>query len=199
MAVTTSKKVKYVGTKDFIDAETGEIQHMAVTGIEDRDFNFTKVWVANIVQTLDLIGNQKIKVCTYIIEHVTRDNLFAATQRDIAKKSGVSLQTVNITMKALLDADFIRKKSNALYIINPDMMFKGTRNGRMNILQQYQNADYIPLSNEEKLNNLLASVNQLQEQIKILKQKIKDEKKEGEENDDTRSEVDSRVQADAAS
>ena len=196
MSNTTTKKVKFVGTQKFINAATGEIQEMQVTDIEERDFNFTKVWVANIIQTLDLIGGQKIKVCTYIIDHVNRDNVFIGSQRDIAEKANVSYQTVNITVKALMDANFIRRKGIGVYILNPDMLYKGSRTGRLNVVQQYQAADYVPLSNKEKLNNLMDTIKHLTEQANNLMLEIQ---KEEAENDDTRSEINSRVQADAAS
>lgn len=194
-ARTTTKKVKYIGTQKFINAATGELEEMQVTNIEERDFNFTKVWIANIIQTLDLIGGQKIKVCTYIIDHVNRDNVFIGSQRDIAEKANVSYQTVNITVKALLDANFIRRQGIGVYILNPDMLYKGSRTGRLNVVQQYQAADYVPLSNKEKLNNLMDTINHLTEQANKLMLEIQ---KEENKNDDTRSEVDSRVQADAA-
>lgn len=195
MAATTSKKVKFIGTQKFINADTGELETMQVTNIEERDFNFTKVWIANIIQTLDLIGGQKIKVCTYIIDHVNRDNVFIGSQRDIAEKANVSYQTVNITVKALMDANFIRRKGIGVYILNPDMLYKGSRTGRLNVVQQYQAADYVPLSNREKLNNLMDTIKHLTEQANNLMLEIQ---REEAENDDTRSEINSRVQADAA-
>lgn len=182
MSNTTTKKVKFVGTQKFINAATGEIQEMQVTDIEERDFNFTKVWVANIIQTLDLIGGQKIKVCTYIIDNASKDNVFWGSQREIADRTHVSLKTVNVTIKALLDADFIRMRAPGAYILNPDMLFRGSRAGRLNVLQQYQNADYIPLTDEEKLKNLLASINELQQKAIQLQKKItiKNQKAESE-------------------
>ena len=60
------------------------------------------------------------------------------TYRQIAKKSGISLDTVRVTMKALMDSNFIRKINNGAYCVNPDVLFKGTRTGRLNVLLQYQ-------------------------------------------------------------
>lgn len=59
----TNKTVKVVGTRQYIDAETGELQTMAVTTVEDRDFNFHKFWMKNFIQTLDIVGNKKTKLC----------------------------------------------------------------------------------------------------------------------------------------
>lgn len=59
---TTRKKVKFLGTKEFIDKETGEIHKMQVTDIEERDANFHKIWLGHMLESLDMIGNQKIRV-----------------------------------------------------------------------------------------------------------------------------------------
>ena len=59
MSVTTTKKVKVIGRQDYINVETGELESFDVTRIEDRDFNFTKVWMRNFISALDIVGNQK--------------------------------------------------------------------------------------------------------------------------------------------
>src|SRR5699024_12659903 len=63
---TTRKKVKFLGTKEFIDASTGEKETMQVTNIEERDANFHKIWLGHMLESLDMIGNQKIRVAMFI-------------------------------------------------------------------------------------------------------------------------------------
>lgn len=168
----TTKKVKYVGTEQFINATTGELQEMQVTSIEDRDFNFTKIWMKNFIATMDIVGNQKTKFCYWVIDNLNRDNMLIGTQRELAKQSGISLQTVSITMKLLMDADFLRKKYSGVYIVNPDIVFRGTRQKRMNVLNMYSTAQKIEMTNEEKLANILRSIEQLQHQAEMLKKDI---------------------------
>ena len=137
-AAGTSKKVKVIGTKKYVDNETGEIENFQVVSVEDRDFNFHKVWLESIVNSIDLIGNQKTKLAFWIIENLNKENQLVMTQRQIADKSGISLKTVSTTMKALLDSNFLRKINAGAYCVNPEVLFKGTRNGRLNVLFQYQ-------------------------------------------------------------
>ena len=177
MAQKTTKKVKFVGTEQFINATTGELVDMTVTSIEDRDFNFTKIWMKNFIATMDIVGNQKTRFCYWLIDHLNRDNMLIGTQRKLAEESGISLQTVNLTMKLLMDADFLRKMSSGVYIINPDIVFKGTKNKRMNILNQYSQATRIEMTDEEKLNNILDSIKALEAKAKLLEQSIKTQKK----------------------
>ena len=41
----TTKKQKFVGYKILVDPETGETYPMQMNVMEDRDFNFHKVWL----------------------------------------------------------------------------------------------------------------------------------------------------------
>lgn len=172
MEQATKKKIKCIGTEQYINARTGEIEEMQVTSIEDRDFNFYKIWMRNFIATLDIVGNQKTKLCFWLIDHLDRDNKLIGTYRTIADKSGVGLDTVRITMKILLDADFMRKQQNGVYIVNPDVLYKGSRSGRMNVLNQYNIAARAELTDEEKLSNLMDSITKLLQQAEVLKEKI---------------------------
>ena len=121
----TSKKVKVIGTMPFINAVTGEVEDFQVNSIEERDFNFTKIWMRNLIATLELVGNQKTKLAYWIIEHLDRENKLTLTLRQIAEQTGISLETVRITIKILLDADFLRKINISAYMVNPEVIFKG--------------------------------------------------------------------------
>lgn len=145
----TSKKVRVIGTETYINQTTGELQEMQVVNIEDRDFNFHKLWIGHIINSLDLIGNQKVKLAFWIIENLNRENQLIMTYRQIAEKSGISLDTVRRTMTALIESNFLKKINNGAYQINPDVIFKGTRNGRLNVLYQYNQTKTKNNKNEE--------------------------------------------------
>lgn len=168
----TNKKVKIIGTEEYINAQTGEIERMQVTSIEERDFNFHKVWLKNFIATLDLVGNQKTKLAFWIIENLNKENQLTMTYRQIATATNMSLDTVSKTMKILLDADFLRKINIGVYMVNPDVVFKGSRNGRLNVLNQYRDSERITIPDEEKLQNLLKSIDMLQKQAQTLMYKI---------------------------
>lgn len=54
----TTKKQRFVGYKELVDPETGEKYPMQMNVLEDRDFNFHKVWLQHLVNSLDSISNQ---------------------------------------------------------------------------------------------------------------------------------------------
>lgn len=166
----TSKKVKYVGTQQFLNTATGEIEDFQVTSIEERDFNFSKVWMRNFVATLDLVGNQKTKLAFWIIDNVNKENQLIATLRSMSDATGMSLETVRKTMSILQGADFLRKSANGVYVVNPDIVFKGTRNARINILNTYKELGYEEpkVSDEQKISNLQHSIEVLQDQLNQL-------------------------------
>lgn len=137
-SITTSKKTKIVGEKDYIDPVTGELQTMNVISVENRDFNFHKIWLGHIIQCLDLIGNKKIKVINFILENINYENKLCMSRRVISEKSGVCLRTVQETMQSLMKINLVQMHGLGVYRINPNMIFKGEHKQRMNILIEYK-------------------------------------------------------------
>lgn len=171
----TSKKVKFVGTQSYINADTGEIVDMQVSQIEERDFNFMKVWMTSFIATLEIVGNKKTKLCYWIVDNINKENMLIGTLRQISERTKISLETVRITMDILQDADFLRRKSQGVYIVNPDIIFKGGRGSRLNVLNQYNSSPKVELSDEAKLKNLLNTIQELTSEVEKLKQKLKEQ------------------------
>ena len=61
-AKVTTKNVKIVGKTEYIRKNTGEVEEMQVISVEERDFNFHKFWLRNILTTVDLISNKKNEI-----------------------------------------------------------------------------------------------------------------------------------------
>ena len=105
----TTKKVKVVGHVEYVNQATGEVEDFQVVRMEDRDFDFHKIWLGHVINSLDLIGNQKTKLAFWILDNLDSENKLTMTYRQIADKSGISLETVRITMQALIDSNFIQR------------------------------------------------------------------------------------------
>lgn len=134
----TTKRMKVVGTETYINQASGEIEEMQVVKFVDRDFNFHKIWLEHLIRSIELIGNQKLKVAFHIIDNLDRDNRFISTYRKIADSTGVSIDTVKLTIKALIESDFLKKIQVGVYQVNPDIIFKGSQKDRLNVLTVYQ-------------------------------------------------------------
>lgn len=151
MPSTTRRKVKVIGTETYINQSTGELNQMQVIDIEERDANFHKLWLGHILQTMDLIGNQKTKLAFWILDNLNVENQLIMTYRQIVEKSGISYDTVSRTMKALIDANFLIQINRGAYRVNPDVIFKGGKTARMNVLIKYRD--------EKKLDSQTSSEN----------------------------------------
>ncbi|EEQ9300826.1 replication/maintenance protein [Escherichia coli] len=138
MANTTRKKVKIVGKKQYLDPTTGEVSDFQVINIEERDANFHKIWLSNVIQSLDLIGNQKIRFAFWLMDQANKDNEITLTLRQMSELSKISLETVRLTVKSLIESDFLRRKNMGVYQINPNSIFKGGNGERLNVLFSYQ-------------------------------------------------------------
>ena len=45
----TTKKVKVIGIRKYINQDSGEIEDFQVVNIEEIDFNFHKIWLNHII------------------------------------------------------------------------------------------------------------------------------------------------------
>lgn len=136
---TTSKKQKLIGTQEYVNQNTGEVVPMIVTSIEDRDFNFHKMWLNNLIMSLDEITNRKMELAFWIIENLNKENQLVMTQRKIADKTGISIKTVSETMRLLQQGEipFLVKINSGAYQVNPDVIWKGSHTSRMGIVFDY--------------------------------------------------------------
>lgn len=136
---STRKKVKVIGTETYINQRTGTLEDMQVITIEDRDANFHKIWLEHIIHSMDIIGNQKIRFAFWLLDQMNSENQITMTLRQMAEKSSMSLDTVRRTIKSLLESDFLVKYNWGVYQVNPDVIFKGGKTNRLNVLLEYGN------------------------------------------------------------
>ncbi|PLC55999.1 replication/maintenance protein RepL [Photobacterium carnosum] len=134
---TTTKKTKIVGTQNFINQKTGEIVELNVVEASSTDFNFEKIWLGHIMQALDCLGSQRIKVVTWLLENKDNDNRIIARQADIAEGANVSKQTVTDVISTLISNDILKMVHRGVYLLNPNVIFKGHHGKRMDVLIRY--------------------------------------------------------------
>ena len=133
----TTKPIPVWHREEVIDPQTGEVIERYNVKIKERGANFHLMGLFHMTAALDLFGNQKTKILSYILENTNSDNIFLGTQRTIAEKTETSVNTVNSTIQMLVNADIMQKKHSGVYFINPNVIFKGGTNKRMDILYQY--------------------------------------------------------------
>jgi hypothetical protein len=135
-----------VGTQRYINADTGEILETTVIEKEvDRDFNFHKIWLNDLMSVLNLIGGKKLDILKYLLSEMrTQDNTISVTYRQIEKELNTSQKTIAETMKILQEANFITKVQNGLYMVNPDVIVRGNGKKRDALMIKYVEAKNEP-------------------------------------------------------
>lgn len=136
---TKVKKQKIIGKQNYINTGTGEvIETVVVEKNIEQDFNFFKVWIMDLMNVLELVGSKKMKVVNHILDNLNvRENLFIGTHVEISKKLNISRPVVSQTFKILIDSNLLVKKNIGVYMLNPDIIIKGSTGKRLNLLIKY--------------------------------------------------------------
>jgi DNA-binding transcriptional regulator YhcF (GntR family) len=135
---STTKKTKVIGTQEYLNTTTGELEEMQIIRMEDKDFDFEKIWLGQILSAIDEISNQKMRLLTHLLRiREKSNNTVIRTIRELEKETGVSKDTISRTLVVLERNKIIRRKTGVIFI-NPDVVFKGGYHNRMRILFEYK-------------------------------------------------------------
>ena len=75
-------------------------------------------------------------------------------------------------MRLLIDADFIRKHNAGVYVVNPNILYKGSRTARLNVLNTYSEigSQATKITVDEQIVNIENTINTLTQKLEHLKQ-----------------------------
>ena len=136
--------------RELIDAETGE--HMRVqqtTKLVYGSKNFWKCYMKEFLAVMKSLSGKQFNVFVYIIEHTKQsDNVFIGTYDKIVDDTKCSRQTVAAAMKTLQKKNFIKKRQNGVWMMNPDILMKGNDIKRMGLISEYEKIQ--PVNDEGK-------------------------------------------------
>lgn len=133
---TTTRKMKLMGTQDYVNKNTGQIIECQVIEHEERDANFQKIWIGHIASAIEELSNTKMKLVFYILSNADSNNVLIKTIADIIHDTGFSNKTIIDTLKILEKHDIIRRKTGVIFL-NPNVLFKGGTKKRHAILSIY--------------------------------------------------------------
>jgi DNA-binding HxlR family transcriptional regulator len=137
MTNKTSKKTKVIGTEQYVNTQTGEVEDFQVISIEEQDVNFQKIWLGHVLSAVDELSNAKMKVVFFLLNQAPKlSNVITMTIDEICTATGISKQTVVSTLKTLEKHDIIRRKTGVV-VLSPNVIFKGSYSKRMNVLMKY--------------------------------------------------------------
>jgi len=128
----------FSGQRRLLDAETGEIIDAQVVTKTVGDAGFHKIWLTEILELVDELGNAKMKVLMWLLSKADHQNQVVATWQEIADATGTSRPTVARLMSSLRKAGVIVEVRRTHWRLNPDVIFKGDHRQRMNVLVKYR-------------------------------------------------------------
>lgn len=138
-------------TRSLVDMETGE--QIDVQQIVKRIYGqkmFWKVYLMDFLQILGVLDSKQIDVFIYILRNTeASNNTFIGSQKKIAEKAGVSLDTVSKIMRKLQKVGFIKQVQRGVYQISADIMMRGSNYKKQLLLSYYDDEK----SNESKEKN----------------------------------------------
>lgn len=129
-----------------INKETGELQiigdtfeaDQVVRKVERQGFEIT--YLAYFIDLFDKLGGQKYKVFKYIIEHKNADNQLIITNRELAKKCGVGINTVTETLKLLREAGLVNTRTGSIMLL-PKLAHRGSSKKELYLMQKFEAFD----------------------------------------------------------
>lgn len=153
-----SEKETVIKRRKLVDQETGEeleTTEILQTG-EMKDRDFEKLFAGHMAMVTGVFGYAKMKVFTWLIRNRDRrNNRIIASQKEIAEGANVGTTTVAETISDLIEADALIKEKKAVYCLNPDLVFYGGPQKRMNVLYRYKNTKSEQTGKDEyKQNNI---------------------------------------------
>ena len=101
-----------------------EIKKVDVIVKEIPRSGFAITYLSTIVQMIELVGNKKMQVIKYVLQHMDSNNKLSETVREISTGCNCSLQTVNDTLKILENAGIIARKTGTV-MLSPKLIHKG--------------------------------------------------------------------------
>lgn len=125
----------------LINIETGEEIPFDQLISSDKPDRWDKVYTKNLARMLDMIGDEKMRVLSFLLRKKDSLNLVSATMREIADATNVSTNTVNKVMKAMQRGDYIHKIRGGKWRLSPRIICPGKTSMAMATINYYDNVD----------------------------------------------------------
>lgn len=127
------------------DMETGE--EILVDQITKRIYgtkNFWKVYLMDFLSVLGIMDNKQVDIFIYIVQNTNQsNNMFIGTYKKIANDAKCSEPTIAKIMKKLQDHKFISKVQNGVWMVNPNIIMRGTDYKRQILLSYFDSPEPI--------------------------------------------------------
>jgi len=111
----------------IIDRITGEEVNIALFSEKASTAGWQKAYAKTVSEYIKCGDGKSVDLLAYIIENKEYNNILNGTQRELAKKAGVSLDVVTRTMRALQKKKLIKLVRSGCYMVSPKIMMNGNK------------------------------------------------------------------------
>ena len=172
MRPKTQRKLKQIGSRKYIDADTEEVVEVSVVDVVIADANFQKLWISHILDAVEELSSKKFKIVMHLVaESAKHNNAIPTTVTKLAQDLGMSRPTVTETIQALERHGIVRRQTGVIWV-NPDVVFKGRNSGRMDVLMRYKSVPVRKVTTEEKIKKTEQELQRLRRRGKALEKQL---------------------------
>lgn len=125
---------------------TGEIKVLSepilmpeITTVVPRG-KFEVTYTAELFDIMRELGTKKMEVFCYLLDNKDGQNQINTTQREVASATGVSLKTVNDTIRTLTESGLLNRKGT-VYMVSPNLMVKGNQVREAYLMRKFVEMD----------------------------------------------------------
>ena len=131
-----SNSTIYQGTDVWVNQRTGETieADQVIRKVPRNGFEIT--YLAYFMDLFDKLGGKKYVVFKYILSNKSAENTLIITNRELAEKTGTSLQTVSDTLKLLRESGLLTQRTGAI-MLNPQLAHRGSERKEAYLLQKF--------------------------------------------------------------
>jgi DNA-binding Lrp family transcriptional regulator len=98
---------------------------------------FEITYTAELFDIMRELGNKKIEVLSYILDHKDGNNSLNMTNSQLAEELNVSRPTVIDTLKILSNAELVKRKGTVI-MVSPNLMVKGNQLREAWLMRKYE-------------------------------------------------------------
>lgn len=142
-------KTLYQGKEAYVQidleelSKTGEIKLVgdpfvadaSLTKVQRNGFEIT--YLAYLFDVFDQLGGQKYKVFKYIVENKSSENTLIITNRELAKRCKVGINTVTEAIKLLKEKGLIATRTGAIMLL-PKIAHRGKKGREQFLMHKFQ-------------------------------------------------------------
>ena len=137
----SKRKRVFVGTQEMAYTSNGEVTRAMMMQLKEHDRNFIKFFLpeaGNHMMRPKEMTLTTVDLFNYLCVICGQDNIAITTTAEITERIGMSTASISRAKDQLYEFDYIRKRANNVYMINPEIAAKTDGEKRQALWEKYQ-------------------------------------------------------------